>query len=140
MIRAWMIGRIGKDAEVKGGEKGKYVVMDVATDIYHQGQNKTDWVRVYCNNPRMVKLVEEKNQFKKGSQVEVQGSVTFPSAWVSKKTGEIAAQNVMLADMVQYAGGRRKDGKATEAGETAPQQGGQQMPFDAPAQDEAAPF
>lgn len=144
MIRATMIGRVGKDAEVKEGSKGKYVTLDVATDIFHQGENKTDWVRVYCNNPKTIQNVEEKGLFKKGSMIEVQGSMTFPSAWISKVDGTPHAQSVLLAEWVQYAGGRKKEEKpadnATSEKAANPAAGGK-MPFEAPNQnDEDLPF
>lgn len=144
MIRAWMIGRIGKDAEVKDGKSGKYVTLDVATDIFHQGENKTDWVRVYCNNPRIIRLVEEKGLFKKGSMVEVQGSMTFPSAWNSKVDGTPHAQSVLLADLIQFVGGKKKEEKPADNAETekaAETTTEKTMPFEAPNQnDEELPF
>ena len=144
MIRATMIGRVGKDAEVKEGSKGKYVTLDVATDIFHQGENKTDWVRVYCNNPKTIQKVEEKGLFKKGSMIEVQGSMTFPSAWISKADGTPKAQSVLLAEWVQYAGGRKKEEKpadSTTPGKAAEPTTEKTMPFEAPNQnDEELPF
>lgn len=143
MIRAWMIGRIGKDAEVKDGSKGKYVALDVATDIFHQGENKTDWVRVYCNNPKTIRLVEEKGLFKKGAMIEVQGSLTFPSVWISKADGTPKAQSVLLADLIQFVGGKKKEDKPTDntTTEKPAETTTKTMPFEAPSQkDEDLPF
>lgn len=144
MIRATMIGRVGKDAEVKDGSKGKYVTLDVATDIFHQGENKTDWVRVYCNNPKTIRLVEEKGLFKKGSRIEVQGSMTFPSAWISKTDGTPKAQSVLLAEWIQYdRGGKKKEEKPADnvTAEKPADTTTKTMPFEAPNQkDEDLPF
>ena len=141
MINGIMIGRIGKDAEVVNRDNKKYVAMDVATDIFYRGENKTDWVRVYCNKPQIIKIVEEKGQFKKGSMVEVRGTVTTPSSWVSKKTGEVCAQNVMLADHIQYSGGRKKADKPNgeETKDIMPEQK-QQMPFEPKPENDDLPF
>lgn len=143
MIRAWMIGRIGKDAEVKDGSKGKYITLDVATDIFHQGENKTDWVRVYCNNPKIIRLVEEKGLFKKGSMIEVQGSMTFPSAWISKADGTAKAESVLLADLIQYVGGKKKEDKpadTTSTTEKPTDTSNKNLPFESPQNDDDLPF
>ena len=72
MINSYFIGRIGKDgAKVIEGKNGNFMTMDVATDIYSQGENKAMWVRVRSNMPaHMGKLVQH---LTKGKMIEVAG-------------------------------------------------------------------
>ena len=46
MIHTHVIGRVGKDAEVKNGKKGDFMSMDIAVDNFVKGEQATTWVRV----------------------------------------------------------------------------------------------
>lgn len=108
MISVFFIGRIGaKGAEVIEGKKGKFVSMDVATDIYSQGENKADWVRVRCNKPNIIALAEN-GKLGKGSHIQVNGLQTFPRAYMGKD-GQPHAQTVVIAETIQYVSGKRRD-------------------------------
>ena len=46
MIHTHVIGRVGKDAEVRKGKKGDFMSMDIAVENFVKGEQATTWVRV----------------------------------------------------------------------------------------------
>ena len=133
MIRAWMIGRIGKDgAKVIEGKNGKFLSMDVATDYYSRGENRTLWIRVRSNIPRYVEKLA--SHLTKGSLITVEGQQLEPSTWIGKD-GEAHAQIVIVANFIDFVRtGKKKDD--TNSYQTAAQ--GQPVTVEAQQQD--APF
>lgn len=134
MLNSHLIGRIGKDAEVRSNNGKSYMTMDVATDFFSKGENKTMWVRIISSDPT---VIEKRVQyFKKGSLVTIEGQQLEPSAWIGKD-GEAHAQIVIAASFIDFVRiGKKKDG--TEQRNTAqvvtvenPHQ--QEAPFPAPA-------
>ena len=135
MINSYFIGRIGKDgAKVIEGKNGNFMTMDVATDIYSQGENKAMWVRVRSNMPaHMGKLVQH---LTKGKMIEVAGQQIEPSAW-NGKDGNPHAQVVILASFIKFVPfGKKQGGQDSEQEQNAPENNvpdaNAGMPFKAP--------
>ncbi len=113
MLNSHLIGRIGKDAEIKNNNGKSYMTMDVATDYFSKGENKTMWVRIISNDPT---VIEKRAQyFKKGSLVTIEGQQLEPSAWIGKEDGKAHAQVVIAANFIDFVRvGKKKDGTAQQ--------------------------
>ncbi len=109
--KVFLIGRLGKDPEVKYSEAGNPLCsMTLATDSSYKDrdgdvQKNTDWHRIVCFG----KTAENCGKYlRKGSQVHVEGAIRYRS-W--EKDGqkhsitEIIAQNVTFLDSKQREGG-----------------------------------
>ena len=149
MLYSHFVGRIGKDgAKVIEGINGKFLSMDVATDYYSKGENKTMWIRVRSNKERYVEKMAP--YLTKGSLIIVEGQQLTPSTWIGKD-GEAHAQNVVVADLIDFVRtGRKKEennGAQDNPQDTTPQQEPMynpttDAPFPAPEDnvDDAPPF
>lgn len=98
-------GRIGR-IEIVESQKGNFLSMSVATDIYSQGEVKTMWIRVRSNLEKHMKWAEKA---KKGSLIHVEGTQVEPNVW--EKDGTAHAQIVILANVISYVtgSGKKKD-------------------------------
>lgn len=107
MLYSNFVGRIGKDgAKVIPGARGNFISMDVATDFYSKGENRTMWVRVRSNKENHVKLAE---YLTKGKLILVQGQQLEDSTWIGKD-GEAHSQHVIIADSIDFVRtGRKKE-------------------------------
>ena len=132
-MNSHFIGRIGKDgAKVIEGKNGKFLSMDVATDYYSRGENKTLWIRVRCNIPRYVEKLAP--HLTKGSLITVEGQQMEPSTWIGKD-GEAHAQIVIVANFIDFVrAGRKKE----DAGDN--QSSAQGQPVVVEAAQNNAPF
>lgn len=132
-MNSHFIGHIGKDgAKVIKGKNGKFLSMDVATDYYSRGENRTLWIRVRSNIPRYVEKLAP--HLTKGSYITVEGQQLEPSTWIGKD-GEAHAQIVIVANFIDFVRtGKKKDD--TNSNQTAAQ--GQPVTVEAQQQD--APF
>lgn len=138
MLNSHLIGRIGKDAEVRTNNGKSYMSMDVATDYFSKGESKTMWVRIISTDP---KVIEKRAQyFKKGSLVTIEGQQLEPSAWIGKEDGKAHAQVVIAANFIDFVRiGKKKDGAAQQNTATQTQtvtmeQSTPDTPFPAPAE------
>lgn len=138
MLNSHLIGRIGKDAEVRTNNGKSYMSMDVTTDYFSKGESKTMWVRVISTDP---KVIEKRAQyFKKGSLVTIEGQQLEPSAWIGREDGKPHAQVVIAANFIDFVRiGKKKD--STTQQETYAQtqtvtmeQTTRETPFPAPAE------
>ena len=137
MLNSHLIGRIGKDAEVRNNNGKSYMSMDVATDYFSKGESKTMWVRIISTDPKVI--VKRAQYFKKGSLVTIEGQQLEPSAWIGKEDGKAHAQVVIAANFIDFVRiGKKKDGSVQN---TAPQtqtvtmeQTTPETPFPAPAE------
>ena len=113
MLNSHLIGRIGKDAEIRNNDGKSYMTMDVATDYFSKGENKTMWVRIISIDPT---VIEKRAQyFKKGSLVTIEGQQLEPSAWIGKEDGKAHAQVVIAANFIDFVRvGKKKDGTAQQ--------------------------
>lgn len=107
MLYTHFIGRIGKNgAKVIDGKNGSFISMDVATDTYAKGENKTMWIRVRSSKPNHIKLSK---WLTKGRLILVQGTQLEDSRW-SDQDGTIHSQHVIIADSIDFIrAGRKKD-------------------------------
>ena len=118
MMYTHFIGRIGKDgAKVINGNKGQFLSMDVATDIYTKGENKTLWIRVRSNRENHIKLAQYLTQ---GRVILVQGTLQEDNTWIGKDN-QTHSQHVIIADSIDFVKiGKKKDVNGTAEGEPAP--------------------
>ena len=106
------IGRIGKDgAKVINGNNGQFLSMDVATDIYSKGENRTLWVRVRSNRENHIKLAQ---WLTKGRMLLIEGTQQEPGIWTDKN-GTPHTQLIVTADLIDFV----KMGKKKENADTA---------------------
>lgn len=133
-MNSHFIGRIGKDgAKVIEGKNGKFLSMDVATDYYSRGENRTLWIRVRSNIPRYVEKLAP--HLTKGSLITVEGQQLEPSTWIGKD-GEAHSQIVIVANFIDFVRtGKKKDD--TNSNQTAAQ--GQPVTVEAQQQDSPFP-
>lgn len=115
MLNSHLIGRIGKDAEIKSKNGKSYMTMDVATDFYSKGENKTMWVRIISSDSTIIE--KRAKYFTKGSLVTIEGHQLEPSAWVGND-GKARAQIVIVADFIEFV----RIGKKRDASTQEPQQ------------------
>lgn len=73
MLNSHFVGRIGKDGAqiIKSKNGSKFLSMDVATDYYSKGENKTMWIRVRTNIERYIEKLSP--YLKKGTLITVEG-------------------------------------------------------------------
>ena len=82
MLYSHFVGRIGKDgAKVINGKWGDFMSMDVVTDFYSKGENKTQWIRVRSKRANHIKLAQYLTQ---GRMILVQGTQLEDSSWTGK--------------------------------------------------------
>lgn len=131
------VGRIGSDAKIKPTKSGgKVLVMDVATDYYDKGENKTMWVRVISNKDRYIEKLSQ--YLTKGKLIMVQGQQIESSNWIGKADGQPHSQVAIVADLIDFvrSGGKRQEDGAQNRdgqGQTVTTEGAQQEnPFPAP--------
>lgn len=87
-----IVGRAGKDPEVKDGATTKYAKFSVAT-TRRTKEAKTDWHRVTCFG-KVAEIVEQ--YLKKGDRVYVEGSVEYSESNGKYYTDIIASEVVLL--------------------------------------------
>lgn len=107
-MNSHFIGRIGKDgAKIIEGKKGKFLSMDVATDYYSRGENRTLWIRVRSNIEKHINLSQ---YLTKGKMITVEGQQLEPNCWIGKD-GEAHAQIVIVANFIDFVkiGTKKKD-------------------------------
>ncbi len=106
MIHVDFIGRIGKGgAEVKTGKNGNdYVVMNVATDDFSNGEEKTVWVRVASSQSNHLNLAQYLTQ---GKPISVHGRLRA-GAWLDKDGNPRSSIDV-TAERIDFLPGRKKD-------------------------------
>jgi single-strand DNA-binding protein len=109
MLYVNFIGRIGKDAKVISGTKGKFLSMDIAVSDYFKGEETTTWVRVRSNrHTNMGKYLT------KGRLVLIEGTLSQPTIWASKD-GQKHVQLSIVADNIQFvSAGKKKENVTPE--------------------------
>lgn len=107
MLYSNFVGRIGKDGcKVIAGKNGQFLTMDVATDFYSKGENKTQWIRVRSSKANHIKLAQ---YLTKGKLILIQGMQLEDSRWIGKD-GEAHSQHVIIADSIDFISvGKKKD-------------------------------
>lgn len=99
-----VVGRIGKDPEVKVTERGEFVTFSLASDEYssEKKENQTAWWSCLSYNERISRLVKD-GKLKKGYQIQVNGKLTL-GTYVDKQGQTQIDRNINVFDF-EYAGG-----------------------------------
>ena len=104
MNKLQLLGRLGKDAELRYTPAGKEVLtFSLATDDGFGESKRTIWFNVSMFGERTVKLQE---YLKKGTQVYVDGRVSAdretnePHTWTDKEGKTRASYDVVAFDLV----------------------------------------
>lgn len=97
MLKAQIIGRLGKDAEIKKSNKGDFITFSVAVNIY--GQDEPVWVSVAYNNVKLLPYLL------KGTQVYVDGNLNMRS--FRKDNGETIQTLSITNSTVQLLGAKK---------------------------------
>lgn len=136
-VYSHFVGRIGKDgAQIKESKsgKGKFIVMDVATDYYTRGEDKTMWVKVISSMDRHVEKLAP--HLTKGKLIIVEGQQVEPDSWIGTKDGQAHAQVVIIANLIDFVrvGKRQEAAPAGTQGQTVTTENAGQdaNPFPAP--------
>jgi single-stranded DNA-binding protein len=111
MVNVNVIGRLGIDAEILDGKRGKFVSFRLAVPDFKDGEKTTTWMRVNYDGDRAIKLAE---YLKKGKMVNVQGS-EFVSTYTDKAgavqiSRDITAHNI---EFVSIGSGQTNSDTAT---------------------------
>lgn len=99
-----IIGRIGKNAEIKTTNNGQLLVFSIAVDRSYYDKNankkidKTQWVDV-LKNISQGQTDKHGQYLQKGCLVQVEG-IPYPSAWVDKE-GKAQAKQCISAKSIQ---------------------------------------
>ena len=130
MIHTHVIGRVGKDAEVRKGKKGDFMSMDIAVDNFVKGEQTTTWVRVRSNRANHVNLAQ---YLKKGKLLLVEGVLGEPEIWEDKQHVQHVQLSIVADSITFISTGKKKEEVKSEDTSTPP--------ADAPApSDEDLPF
>ena len=130
MIHTHVIGRVGKDAEVKNGKKGDFMSMDIAVDNFVKGEQTTTWVRVRSNRANHINLAQ---YLKKGKLLLVEGVLSEPEIWEDKQHVQHVQLSIVADSITFISTGKKKEEVKSEDTSTPP--------TDAPAPyDEELPF
>jgi len=97
MVNVNVIGRLGIDAEILDGKRGKFVSFRLAVPDFKDGEKTTTWMRVNYDGDRAIKLAE---YLKKGKMVNVQGS-EFVSTYTDK-TGAVQISRDITAHNIEF--------------------------------------
>ena len=128
MISVHFIGRVGKDAQVKEGQHGQFLTMDVADELYSRGENKTRWTRIKTSDPGIIRMAK---YYTKGKPLEIRGELMEDDEWESN--GEKRHQHVVKAKEIDFVpGGRKRDGDSQEVTMPSPAVVEVTQPFPAP--------
>lgn len=130
MIHTHVIGRVGKDAEVKNGKKGDFMSMDIAVDNFVKGEQATTWVKVRSNRANHINLAQ---YLKKGKLLLVEGVLGEPEIWEDKQHAQHVQLSIVADSITFISTGKKKEDVKSEDTSTPP--------ADAPApSDEDLPF
>ena len=134
MIHATILGRLGRDPELKQLDNGAVLNFSLATDHGYGQKKETMWVRCAIFGKRADTLAQ---YLEKGSQVLVVGEL-YTRTW-EKKDGTTATELECRVAELEFAGSKG-DGQQS----SAPQQQSAPAPRQAPASagvvDDDVPF
>ena len=101
MIHATILGRLGRDPELKQLDNGAVLNFSLATDHGFGQKKETMWVRCAIFGKRADTLAQ---YLEKGSQVLVQGEL-FTRTW-EKKDGTMATELECRVSELEFAGSK----------------------------------
>ena len=101
-----LIGRVGKDPEVKYLDSAKVVCkMTLAVNRLSRNSDEPDWF----NLEMWGKTAEvAANYVRKGKQIAVEGSLKFDS-WSDRATGANRSSPVILVERLELLGSKKED-------------------------------
>lgn len=130
MIYVHVIGRIGKDAEVKNGKNGDFMSMDIAVDNFVKGEQTTTWIRVRSNRSNHINLAQ---YLKKGKLLLVEGVLGEPEIWTDKQSVQHVQLSIIADSITFVSTGKKKEDVNSEDTSTppadAPSSTGEDLPF-----------
>ena len=106
MIHTHVIGRVGKDAEVRKGKKGDFMSMDIAVDNFVKGEQATTWVRVRSNRANHINLAQ---YLKKGKLLLVEGVLGEPEIWEDKQHVQHVQLSIVADSITFISTGKKKE-------------------------------
>ena len=106
MIFTNVIGRVGKDAEVKNGQKGDFMFMDIAVDDFVKGEQKTTWIRIKSSRPNHINLAQH---LKKGRMLHVLGTLAAPEIYKDKQNVEHVQLSIIASSINFVVAGKKKE-------------------------------
>jgi single-strand DNA-binding protein len=117
MVNVNVIGRLGKDSEVKDGKKSKFLSLNVAVDCYDYStkSNKTEWFNVMDSSERGINLAQ---YLKKGSMVTVFGKEDV--SIYQDKDGNHRISRSIIADRIEFVNSGKRNGEETNTSTTEP--------------------
>ena len=117
MIHATILGRLGRDPELKQLDNGAVLNFSLATDHGFGERKETMWIRCAIFGKRADTLAK---YLEKGSQVLVVGEL-FTRTW-EKKDGTMATELECRVSELEFAGskGERQDSAPQQRGAPAP--------------------
>ena len=133
MIHATILGRLGRDPELKQLDNGAVLNFSLATDHGYGQKKETMWVRCAIFGKRADTLAQ---YLEKGSQVLVVGDL-YTREW-EKKDGTMAKELECRVSELEFAGskGERQDSAPQQQSAPAPRQ----APASAGVVDDDVPF
>lgn len=105
MNKVILIGRIGKDPEVRYSQDGKQITsFSMATSRKYNGEEKTQWHNIVAFG----KLAEICGQYlNKGKQIMIDGEISY-GQWEDKE-GNKRYKTEIIAQSMEMLGGKQKD-------------------------------
>lgn len=93
MLKIHLIGNVGGPAErrVSQDDGSYFLVLDVAVNSGPKANQRTDWINVYINNPKLIALTEQ--YISKGTKLYVEG-VPSTEGYVNNDGKVITKQKV----------------------------------------------
>lgn len=134
-VYSHFVGRIGKDGTTVLSTKngGKFISLDVATDYYEHGEDKTMWIRVISSKERHVEKLAQ--YLTKGKLIMVQGMQINSNNWIGKDN-KAHSQVTIVADIIDFVkiGKKQNDGSSGSQGQSvdSAEEKSQENPFPAP--------
>jgi single-strand DNA-binding protein len=110
-----LLGRVGRDAELRRTPNGHPVLnWSLATDSGWGDNKRTVWVRCALWGDRAESLAAH---ITKGTLLLVVGELGEPSVWTGQD-GTARASLEVTAREIRFAGGRREQAEASDAGQS----------------------
>lgn len=104
--RVFLLGRLGRDPEMKQAGQSTLAKFSLATDFKAKGETRTEWHNVVAWG----KTAELVGQYlRKGSQVYIEGRLQTDS-WEDRDSGKKMYRTEIVCERIQFLGGGDKSG------------------------------
>lgn len=105
-----LVGRVGRDPEVKYFETGKVVAKFSLAVNRRSGDKKTDWFDLELWDKTAETAA---NYVKKGSLIGIDAELKF-ERWTDKTTGEPRSKPVLRVDRLELLGSKKENEEAAQ--------------------------